>query len=73
MSPLTLPRPETELIHYWVVFLSGNMLLIDTPDNPCQTVSLPLALKGLDASSAESNIHLSIFHDICDCGRLRAA
>ncbi|KAJ5384091.1 Protein of unknown function DUF3468 [Penicillium concentricum] len=67
MSPLTLPRVETELVHYWVVFLSGNMLLIDTPDNPCRTVFLPLALKGLDASPAESNIHLSIFHAICAC------
>ncbi|KAJ5163984.1 Protein of unknown function DUF3468 [Penicillium coprophilum] len=65
MSPLTLPRAEIELIHYWVVFLSGNMLLIDTPDNPCRTVFLPLALKGLEAPSTESNIHLSIFHAIC--------
>lgn len=65
MSPLILPRPETELVHHWVVFLSGNMLLIDTPDNPCRTVFLPLALKGLDASSTEPSIHLSIFHAIC--------
>lgn len=65
MSPLILPRPETELVHHWVVFLSGNMLLIDTADNPCRTVFLPLALKGLDASPTESNIHLSIFHAIC--------
>ncbi|KAJ5513711.1 hypothetical protein N7463_003263 [Penicillium fimorum] len=65
MSPLTLPRAEIELVHYWVVFLSGNMLLIDTPDNPCRTVFLPLALKGLDASPTEPNIHLSIFHAIC--------
>ncbi|CAI7655319.1 unnamed protein product [Penicillium glandicola] len=65
MSPLILPRPETELIHHWVVFLSGNMFLIDTPDNPCRTVFLPLALKGLDASPKEPNIHLSIFHAIC--------
>ncbi|KAJ5189065.1 Protein of unknown function DUF3468 [Penicillium cf. griseofulvum] len=65
MSPLTLPRAETELVHHWVVFLSGNLLLIDTPDNPCRTVFLPLALKGLDASPTESNIHLSIFHAIC--------
>lgn len=65
MSPLILPRPETELVHHWVVFLSGNMLLIDTPDNPCRTVFMPLALKGLDASPTEPNIHLSIFHAIC--------
>ena len=65
INPITLPRPETELVHHWVVFLSGNMLLIDTPDNPCRTVFMPLALKGLDASPNESNIHLSIFHAIC--------
>jgi hypothetical protein len=65
INPISLPRPETELVHHWVVFLSGNMLLIDTPDNPCRTVFMPLALKGLDASPNESNIHLSIFHAIC--------
>lgn len=65
INPIVLPRPETELVHHWVVFLSGNMLLIDTPDNPCRTVFMPLALKGLDASPSESNIHLSIFHAIC--------
>ncbi|KAJ5627294.1 hypothetical protein N7528_004721 [Penicillium herquei] len=63
ITPLQIPRPETELIHHWVVFLSGNMLLIDTPDNPCRTVFMPLALKGLE--SQESSIHLSIFHAIC--------
>ncbi|CAI7646085.1 unnamed protein product [Penicillium bialowiezense] len=65
INPITLPRPETELVHHWVVFLSGNMLLIDTPDNPCRTVFMPLALKGLDANPHESNIHLSVFHAIC--------
>ncbi|KAJ5742423.1 uncharacterized protein N7511_011442 [Penicillium nucicola] len=65
LNPLALPRPETELLHHWVVFLSGNMLLIDKPDNPCRAVFMPMALKGLDASPAESNIHLSIFHAIC--------
>ncbi|KAJ5102532.1 hypothetical protein N7532_003061 [Penicillium argentinense] len=63
--PMQLPKPETELVHHWVVFLSGNMLLIDTPDNPCRTIFMPMALKGLDASFEESNIHLSIFHAIC--------
>ncbi|CAG7982334.1 unnamed protein product [Penicillium olsonii] len=65
INPIFLPRPETELVHHWVVFLSGNMLLIDTPDNPCRTVFMPLALKGLDASPNESNIHLSVLHAIC--------
>lgn len=65
INPIKLPRSETELIHHWVVFLSGNMLLIDTPDNPCRTIFMPMALKGLDAAPNESNIHLSIFHAIC--------
>ncbi|CAG8319024.1 unnamed protein product [Penicillium salamii] len=65
INPIRLPRPETELVHHWVVFLSGNMLLIDAPDNLCRTAFMPLALKGLDASPNESNIHLSVFHAIC--------
>ncbi|KAJ5123738.1 hypothetical protein N7448_009835 [Penicillium atrosanguineum] len=65
INPVQLPRPETELVHHWVVFLSGKMLLLDSPDNPCRTVFMPLALKGLDAAAGESNIHLSIFHAIC--------
>ncbi|OQE25266.1 hypothetical protein PENSTE_c006G05802 [Penicillium steckii] len=65
INPIQLPRPETELVHHWVVFLSGNMLLIDTPDNPCRTIFMPMALKGLDAGANESTIHLSIFHAIC--------
>ncbi|KAJ6090338.1 hypothetical protein N7486_009153 [Penicillium sp. IBT 16267x] len=65
LNSLQLPRPETELVHHWVVFLSGSMLLVDTPDNPCRTVFMPLALKGLESSPTETNIHLSIFHAIC--------
>lgn len=65
LTPVRLSRPETELVHHWVVFLSGNMLLIDTPDNPCRTVFMPLALKGLETPTTESSIHLSIFHAIC--------
>lgn len=65
ITPIQLPRPETELVHHWVVFLSGNMLLIDTPDNPCRTIFMPMALKGFDAAPSESNINLSIFHAIC--------
>lgn len=65
LNPVQLPRPETELIHHWVVFLSGNMLLIDTPDNPCRTIFMPMALKGLDAAPHEPNIYLSIFHALC--------
>ncbi|KAJ5988113.1 hypothetical protein N7481_003323 [Penicillium waksmanii] len=65
INPVQLPRPETELVHHWAVFLSGSMMLIDTPDNPCRTIFMPMALKGLETPSTESNIHLSIFHAIC--------
>lgn len=65
INPIQLPRPETELVHHWVVFLSGSMMLIDTPDNPCRTIFMPMALKGLDTPPTEPNIHLSIFHAIC--------
>ncbi|KAJ5635807.1 uncharacterized protein N7484_009120 [Penicillium longicatenatum] len=65
LGPSQLSRPETELVHHWVVFLSGNMILIDTPDNPCRTVFMPMALKAFESSTTESNIHLSIFHAIC--------
>ncbi|KAL4895000.1 fungal-specific transcription factor domain-containing protein [Aspergillus ambiguus] len=64
-NPTPIPVPEIELIHHWVVFLSGNMLLIDTADNPCRTVFMPLALEGLNASPKFANMHRAVFHAIC--------
>ena len=65
INPIPLPRPEAELLHHWNTFLSGNMLLTDSPNNPCRTVFLPMALKGLEVAPKEPSIHLSILHAIC--------
>ncbi|KAE8422164.1 fungal-specific transcription factor domain-containing protein [Aspergillus pseudocaelatus] len=65
LNPTNMATPEIELIHHWVVFLSGNLILIDLADNPCRTVFMPLALKGLNSSSAESNMHRAVFHGLC--------
>ncbi|KAF7719976.1 Fungal Zn(2)-Cys(6) binuclear cluster domain-containing protein [Penicillium ucsense] len=65
INSIQLPRPEAELIHHWNTFLSGNMLLVDSPGNACRTVFLPMALQGLEASPKEPSIHLSILHAIC--------
>lgn len=65
LNPTPIPAPEIELIHHWVVFLSGNMLLIDTPDNACRTVFMPLALEGLNAPPQSANMHRAVFHAIC--------
>ncbi|KNG81737.1 hypothetical protein ANOM_009138 [Aspergillus nomiae NRRL 13137] len=65
LNPTSMSPLEIELIHHWVVFLSGNLLLIDLPDNPCRTVFMPLALKGLNSSASESNMHRAVFHGLC--------
>lgn len=67
INPSPIPTPETELIHHWAIFLSENMLLIDTPDNPCRTIFMPVALQGLDTPDLDtsSSVHLAVFHAIC--------
>ncbi|KAF9891862.1 hypothetical protein FE257_003347 [Aspergillus nanangensis] len=65
LNPTPINSPEIELVHHWVVFLSGQMLLIDTADNPCRTVFMPLALQGLHASPKQANMHRAVFHAIC--------
>ena len=65
VNPVAVRMPEIELVHHYVVFLSGSMLLIDTPDNPCRTVFMPMALQGFDAPGAASSMHLAVFHAIC--------
>ncbi|KAE8318121.1 fungal-specific transcription factor domain-containing protein [Aspergillus transmontanensis] len=65
LNPTNMATPEIELIHHWVVFLSGNLILIDLADNPCRTVFMPLALKGLNSSPTESNMHRAVFHGLC--------
>lgn len=65
INPTPIPMPEVELVHHWVIFLSENMLLVDTADNPCRTVFMPMALQGLDALDPEASMHLAVFHAIC--------
>ncbi|OGM39376.1 hypothetical protein ABOM_011854 [Aspergillus bombycis] len=65
LNPTNMFPQEIELIHHWVVFLSGNLLLVDLADNPCRTVFMPLALKGLNSSASESNMHRAVFHGLC--------
>ncbi|THC90577.1 hypothetical protein EYZ11_009956 [Aspergillus tanneri] len=65
LNPTPLARREIELIHHWVVFLSGQMLLLDRPDNPCRTVFLPLALQGLSGPTEASTMPRAVFHAVC--------
>jgi hypothetical protein len=65
LNPTSMTTPEIDLIHHWLVFLSGNMLLIDGPDNPCRTVFMPMALRGLHSSPSEPNMHRAVFHALC--------
>lgn len=65
ISPYTMPRVQIELIHHWVTFLSGTLLLVDTPDNPCRTLFVPMALQGVDAEDAEFSMNRIVFHAIC--------
>lgn len=65
ISPYAMSKPQIELVHHWVTFISGNVLLIDTPDNPCRTIYVPLALQGVDLGQKESSMYRTIFHAIC--------
>ena len=65
VKPYTISMPESELVHHWVTFISGNLLLIDTPDNPCRTIFVPMALQGAESRNTESNMNRTIFHAIC--------
>ncbi|KAF7585827.1 hypothetical protein BBP40_010049 [Aspergillus hancockii] len=65
LNPTAVATSEIELIHHWVVFLSGNIVLLDGPDNACRTVFIPTALKGLHSSPAEPNMHRAVFHALC--------
>jgi hypothetical protein len=65
VSLYPMPMPQIELVHHWVTFVSGNLLLIDTPDNPCRTIYVPIALKGVDSSHVEFSMHRTVFHALC--------
>ncbi|PKS10111.1 hypothetical protein jhhlp_001861 [Lomentospora prolificans] len=64
---LRMPGSEKRLIHHWVTFTSGKLVLLDEPHNPCRSLMLPMALRGLTSSSATSNADIATFHAICAC------
>ncbi|KAF5573595.1 fungal Zn binuclear cluster domain-containing protein [Fusarium pseudocircinatum] len=64
---LTMPSRQKRLIRHFVVFLSTKMFLFDGPDNPCQTIMLPMAMSGLMTNSNITNLEVAMFHAICTC------
>lgn len=65
LDVLPMPANQKRLIHHWVTFTSRKLVLLDEPHNPCRTMMLPMALKGLVSSSAGSNSDVAIFHALC--------
>ena len=62
---LNSPADQKRLIHHWVTFTSRKLVLLDEPHNPCRTMMLPMALKGLVSISDGSSADIAIFHAIC--------
>ena len=65
LDALLMPSKQKRLIHHWVTFTSRKIVLIDEPHNPCRTMMLPMALKGLNSQSEGSNADVAIFHALC--------
>jgi hypothetical protein len=65
LDALSMPSNQKRLIHHWVTFTSRKLVLIDEPQNPCRTMMLPMALKGLVSQSTGSTADVAIFHAIC--------
>ncbi|CAI4213601.1 unnamed protein product [Parascedosporium putredinis] len=64
---LPVPGSEKRLIHHWVTFTSGKLVLLDESHNPCRSLMLPMALRGLTSGSDSSNADIGTFHAICAC------
>ncbi|KXJ87574.1 fungal-specific transcription factor domain-domain-containing protein, partial [Microdochium bolleyi] len=64
---LRMPSAQKRLIHHWVTFTSTKLVLIDEPTNPCRALMLPMALRGVTASSDTSTADIATFHAICAC------
>ncbi|KAH7240234.1 fungal-specific transcription factor domain-containing protein [Fusarium redolens] len=62
LSPISMSRQQTELIHHWLVFMCRNMEPIDAVDNPYRVVYLRLASEGLRSTSKS---HMAVFHGVC--------
>ncbi|KAH8803611.1 fungal-specific transcription factor domain-containing protein [Xylogone sp. PMI_703] len=67
LDVLSVPADQKRLIHHWLTFVSGKLVLLDEPHNPCRTMMLPMALKGLLSSSEESTADIVTFHGVCAC------
>lgn len=65
LDALTMPSKQKRLIHHWITFTSSKLVLLDEPQNPCRTLMLPMALKGLVSVAESSNADIAIFHAIC--------
>jgi hypothetical protein len=62
---LTMPSNQKRLLHHWVTSVSRKIVLIDEPHNPCRTMMLPMALRGLVSDSNGSTSDVAIFHALC--------
>ncbi|KAF2630263.1 hypothetical protein BU25DRAFT_429338 [Macroventuria anomochaeta] len=65
LDALSMPSKQKRLIHHWITFTSRKLVLIDEPHNPCRTMMLPMALKGLVSQAEGSNADVAIFHALC--------
>ncbi|KAF2127068.1 hypothetical protein P153DRAFT_398440 [Dothidotthia symphoricarpi CBS 119687] len=65
LDALSMPSKQKRLIYHWITFTSRKLVLIDEPHNPCRTMMLPMALKGLVSQSKSSNADVAIFHALC--------
>lgn len=64
---LQVPASQKRLLHHWVAYTSRKVALIDGPLNPCRTMMLPMALRGLMSGSDTSTSDIATFHGICAC------
>lgn len=65
LDAMPMPSRQKRLIHHWITFTSRKIVLLDEPHNPCRTMMLPMALKGLVSKAGDSNADVAIFHAIC--------
>lgn len=65
LDALSMPSKQKRLIHHWITFTSRKIVLIDEAHNPCRTMMLPMALKGLTSQAEGSNADIAIFHALC--------
>ncbi|KAH8197701.1 hypothetical protein TruAng_008118 [Truncatella angustata] len=65
LDMLQIPSSEKRLIHHWVAYTSGKLVLVDEAHNPCRSMMLPMALKGLMSKWNDSTADIAVFHAIC--------